>query len=198
MKHNRTRVLRWSMDRARWVRSIRTWRNLLPDWTPSLDEQVALESMPHEHRAAVAVVTEGWEANDPRWDVLMALLEWERREAKDQARREHWVKPGAFERLMDAVREEQADSEASACPSGGCTWPDCGCPEIEQPPVREAVIIPVTVVQNGHVITEAETTVETPIKAFFLDNVVPIRHLSEKSHAGSHLPSPLDDDPSRA
>ncbi len=81
VRHNKTRHLRWAMSRTPVVRAVRAWRNLLPDWTPTLDEQIALEGGTWEHRAAVAVLTDGWDANDPRWDVLMALLEWERREA---------------------------------------------------------------------------------------------------------------------
>lgn len=81
MKHNLKGIFRLTEARTFWVRAVRAWRNLLPDWTPSLDELRALEDKPHEHRAAVRIVSHGWDNNDPRWDVLMALLEWERREA---------------------------------------------------------------------------------------------------------------------
>lgn len=81
MKHNLKGIFRLTEARTFWVRAVRAWRNLLPDWTPSLDELRALEDKPHEHRAAVQIVSHGWDNNDPRWDVLMALLEWERREA---------------------------------------------------------------------------------------------------------------------
>lgn len=81
MKHNLRRVLRLTEARTFWVRATRAWRQLLPDWTPTLDDLKALETMPHEHRAAVGVVSDGWDSNSPKWDVLMALLEWERREA---------------------------------------------------------------------------------------------------------------------
>lgn len=201
MKHNLRRVLHLTEARTFWVRAVRAWRNLLPDWTPTLDALRELETMPHEHRAAVAIVSEGWQSNDPRWDVLMALLEWERRQAKEQARRDFWAKPGAFERLMDAVREEQEDEDhpnGFLCQRHGVD--DCFCsgaPDYELPK-QEPVVIPVKVVQNGHTVSESETTVETPLKAFFLDNVRPIKHLSEKEHAGSHLPSPEHDDVPRA
>lgn len=171
MKHNLRRVLHLTEARTFWVRAVRAWRNLLPDWTPTLDALRELETMPHEHRAAVAVVSEGWQANDPRWDVLMALLEWERRQARDDE-----AATGYFRELKERL-------ESPLCPPGECAWPNCGCPEVEQPPVREATVIPVSVVQNGRTVSESETTVETPLKAFFLDNVVPIKHLSEKDHA---------------
>lgn len=174
MKHNLRRVLHLTEARTFWVRAVRAWRNLLPDWTPTLDALRELDTRPHEHVAAVRVVAEGWEPNDPRWDVLMALLEWERRQAKEEARREHWVKPGAFERLMSAVREEQK----TACGCGECA--DVGC---DICPCHKPVVVPVKVIQNGRTVSESETTVETPLKAFFLDNVVPIKHLSEKDHA---------------
>lgn len=82
MTLNRFRLLGWTQARTPWVRAVRAWRNLLPDWTPSLDEQMTLETMPHEHRAVVAVISDGWDPNDPRWDCLMALLEWERRQER--------------------------------------------------------------------------------------------------------------------
>ncbi len=81
MRHNRFRLLHWTEARTPTVRAVRAWRQLLPDWTPSLDALRDLENMPHEHRAAVAVITDGWSVDDARWDVLMALLEYERRDA---------------------------------------------------------------------------------------------------------------------
>lgn len=81
MKHNRFRLLHWTEARTPAVRAVRAWRQLLPDWAPDLDAMRTLENMPHEHRAAVAVLSDGWSTDDPRWDVLMALLEYERRDA---------------------------------------------------------------------------------------------------------------------
>lgn len=176
MKHNLRRVLRLTEARTFWVRAIRAWRDLLPDWTPTLDALRELETMPHEHRAAVAVVSEGWQANDPRWDVLMALLEWERRQARDDE-----AATGYFRELKERL-------EPPLCLPGECTWPDCDCKK----PSAQQAIIPVTVVKGGHVVSETETTVETPLKAFFLDNVRPIKHLSEKSDARQEPPAPGD------
>lgn len=98
MKHNMKRVLRFTEARTFTVRAIRAWRRLLPDWTPTLDDLKALETMPHEHRAAVRVIAEGWATNDPRWDVLMALLEWERRQARDDE-----AARGYFRELKDRI-----------------------------------------------------------------------------------------------
>lgn len=114
-KHNLKRVLRLTEARTFTVRAIRAWRDLLPDWTPSLDGMADLDTMPHEHVAAVRVVAEGWEASDPRWDVLMALLEWERRQERmklkireemESARREANSK-----RLVIPVRVVETASE---------------------------------------------------------------------------------------
>lgn len=153
MRHNRKRVLRFTEERSFWVRCVRAWRNLLPDWTPTLDDHKRLEMQPHEHRAAVAIVADGWGPNDPRWDVLMALLEWERREAaeKEQTRQ-------LFEDFRDRMEERYPGSMQDPDPA----------------------VVPLTVVKGGEVLSEGETTVETPLRAFFLDKVVPVRHLSEK------------------
>lgn len=79
MKHNRHRLSRWMTARSIALRAVTAWRDLLPDWTPELGELLALDARPVEHRFAVKTITQGWSLEDPRWDVLLALLEWERR-----------------------------------------------------------------------------------------------------------------------
>ena len=82
MKHNMRRVLHLTQARDFTMRAIRAWRHLLPDWTPTLDDLRELDTRPHEHVAAVRIVASGWGAEDARWDVLLALLEYERRQEK--------------------------------------------------------------------------------------------------------------------
>lgn len=193
MRHNLRRVLHLTEARTFWVRAVRAWRDLLPDWTPTLDALRALDTRPHEHVAAVRIVAEGWEPNDPRWDVLMALLEWERRAAtvaeQQRVEDEQDARISAWQEALLAEEAEMAESEASrqaavadnrapVCPPGECTWPDCACPEIEQPPVRAAIIPVKVVTSQGQ--TLSETTLETPIKAAFLDRLTPVKHLREK------------------
>lgn len=114
MTLNRFRLLGWTQARTPWVRAVRAWRNLLPDWTPSLDEQMTLETMPHEHRAVVAVISDGWDPGDPRWDCLMALLEWERRQ--ERTRRQ----------LADELSREANEMERSCAHCGGAHhWVTC-------------------------------------------------------------------------
>jgi len=177
VKHNLKQLLHLTMARDFTVRAIRAWRKLLPDWTPTLDMLRDLDIRPHEHIAAVRIVATGWEANDPRWDVLMALLEYERREAIKEC-----VSSCEEDAYLKALDESiQPLPSAPVCPPGECTWPDCGCPEIEQPPVRQ-VVIPFKVVNRaGQVFHSGETTVETPLKAAFLNNVRLVKHLREKN-----------------
>lgn len=214
MKHNLRRVLHLTTARDFTVRAVRAWRKLLPDWTPTLDMLRDLDTRPHEHIAAVRIVATGWEANDPRWDVLMALLEWERRDVRDeeycknlaasiqplpeQSSNVTYLPEDQWGEMWECTPEpddppaeessDEPEGAAPLCPPGECTWPDCGCPEIEQPPVRsederrERVVIPFKVVNRaGQVFHSGETTVETPLKASFLDRLTPVKHLREKN-----------------
>jgi hypothetical protein len=101
VKHNRRRWLPLTEARARTVRAIRAWRNLLPDWTPTLDMVRELENMPREHRAAVTAISYGWPDDDARWDVLVALLEWERREERNRC----WMADVVAETGMEVGEE---------------------------------------------------------------------------------------------
>lgn len=84
MSNNRHRLSRFVTARTPAMRAVRAWRNLLPDWKPDLDQLQALDRMPIEHRQAVRVLAHGWGHNDGRWDVLLALLEWERRAERER------------------------------------------------------------------------------------------------------------------
>lgn len=181
MKHNLRRVLHLTQARDFTVRAIRAWRRLLPDWTPTLDMLRELDTRPHEHVSAVRVVAEGWDERDARWDVLLALLEWERRDALRKYGEDQWLEEG-LDRLKVALKEEDDTDLTEA--------------DVDQmmADAEPAVVIPITVVNShGQVLTEGETTVETPLKAAFLNNVRPIRHLREKNDAGMPAPDTRHD-----
>lgn len=200
MKHNLKRVLHLTTARDFTVRAVRAWRKLLPDWTPTLDMLRDLDTRPHEHIAAVRIVAEGWDGNDPRWDVLMALLEYERRDAIKQesydTRLAAWEK-GLLERqntanvtyLPEEVWDDlaQEDYDAEECSDEPCSYCDesddalCALHRDER---RERVVIPIKVTNRaGQVFHSGETTVETPLKAAFLNNVRLVKHLREKDDA---------------
>jgi hypothetical protein len=84
MRHNRHRLSRLVSARVFWTRAVAAWRDLLPDWRPSLEELQALDARPLEHQRAVRILAYGWDNNDPRWDILLALLEWERRAERER------------------------------------------------------------------------------------------------------------------
>jgi len=114
MRHNRHRLSRLVSARVFWTRAVAAWRDLLPDWRPSLEELRALDARPLEHQRAVRILAYGWDNNDPRWDVLMALLEWERRAererrfAAEEARLTHHENVDAmFEHLDNVVSMDQ-------------------------------------------------------------------------------------------
>jgi hypothetical protein len=174
VKHNFKRALYLMTARDFTIRAVRAWRRLLPDWTPTLDVFRELDTRPHEHVTAVRIVAEGWEPNDARWDVLAALLEWERREARREVRQEFWAQEGA---VQQAVQQWANDVVA---------------PVPEPEPEPQPVIIPVKVTTSqGQVLSESETTVETPLKAAFLSNVQTVKHLRERmSSAGQEHPAP--------
>jgi hypothetical protein len=84
MKHNRHRLSRFMTARTFGMRAVGAWRRLLPDWTPLASHLAELERRPHEHGVAVRFVSYGWTYDDARWDVLLALLEWERRAERER------------------------------------------------------------------------------------------------------------------
>lgn len=211
VKHNLRSVLRLTEARTFWVRAVRAWRNLLPDWTPTLDELRKLESMPHEHRAAVAIVSHGWDANDARWDVLMALLEWERREATDAAYKARLV-PASTSNITYFPEEmwddfvgvdlgyEWDESEPVDTPAEEASdEPEAIVVDEPGDPLgrhleladerRERVVVPWKLTTRmGQTLQSGETTVETPLKAAFLDRLQPVKHLREKDpHARDDL-----------
>lgn len=61
------------------MQDIKAWRELLPDWQPTLGQLQALDAGPDEYLVALRSVARGWTQGDPRWDVLMALFVYERR-----------------------------------------------------------------------------------------------------------------------
>jgi hypothetical protein len=74
--------LRRNTPRAdRNMAAINAWRRLVGDWQPTLEQLQALERKPPEYREALRVISEGWSPDDARWDVLLALFEYNRRES---------------------------------------------------------------------------------------------------------------------
>lgn len=63
------------------MQDIQAWRRLLPDWQPTLGQLQALDAGPDEYLVALRAVARGWSQDDARWDVLLALFEYERRKA---------------------------------------------------------------------------------------------------------------------
>lgn len=80
----RHRLTRFMAARLFQVRAVGAWRRLLPDWTPTASDLNELEHRSHEHGVAVRFLTYGWSYDDARWDVLLALLEWERRAERER------------------------------------------------------------------------------------------------------------------
>lgn len=65
-------------------RALAAWRGmmpLLPRWKPSAEQLDALDDEPPRVLAAYRSIAEGWASDDARWDVLVAVLVYTRREA---------------------------------------------------------------------------------------------------------------------
>ena len=65
-------------------RALAAWRGmaeLLPAWRPTLDQLDALDAEPPRVIAAYRSIAEGWSDDDARWDVLVSVLVYARREA---------------------------------------------------------------------------------------------------------------------
>ncbi|MGA4942129.1 hypothetical protein [Streptomyces cinereoruber] len=60
--------------------AVGAWKALLPGWCPTVEELRKLDEGAPEFVAAVRAMTADWSPEDARWDVLMALLEYTRRE----------------------------------------------------------------------------------------------------------------------
>lgn len=112
MKHRpfKSRIFRDVAARTFAVRAARAWRELMPDWTPNLDDLRKLDDAPREYVAAVKIVAKDWSDDDPRWDVFMALLEWNRRDGDRQVSLRLW---------------EKSLIEGCACCGGPHTWDTC-------------------------------------------------------------------------
>lgn len=82
MKRNRHRLSRFVAARIPTMRAVRAWRELLDHWMPDQSDLEELDARPREHRQAVRALMYGIPYGDSRWDVLVALLEWERREER--------------------------------------------------------------------------------------------------------------------
>lgn len=112
MKRNRHRLSRFVAARIPAMRAARAWRALLPDWTPDQADLEELDARPREHRQAVRVLMYGIPYTDPRWDVLAALLEWERRE--ERKRRDAADELTRLNEEMDPLEERALRSKRPA------------------------------------------------------------------------------------
>lgn len=60
---------------------VKAWSRLLPGWRPDADQLAALDAEPRRVILAYRAIAEGWARDDARWDVLIAVLVYTRREA---------------------------------------------------------------------------------------------------------------------
>lgn len=70
-----------SVRRRRTRACVKAWSRLLPGWKPDADQLEALDAGPWQLQAAYGALAEGWDRADARWDVLIAVLVYTRREA---------------------------------------------------------------------------------------------------------------------
>jgi hypothetical protein len=115
-------------------RDLAAWRNLarqhLPGWRPTAPQLQQLDEGPHELGVAIRSITRGWDRFDARWDVLLAVLEYYKREhAHHLAERQrkaiegfdhddHWgtlFRPDDVERLPDLI-DPQAQRASKETP----------------------------------------------------------------------------------
>lgn len=71
-------------QRATEQRALAAWRGMmpiLPGWKPTLEQLDALDCEHPRVIAAYRSIAEGWASDDARWDVLVAVLVYTRREA---------------------------------------------------------------------------------------------------------------------
>ncbi|MEW2498385.1 hypothetical protein AB0942_33360 [Streptomyces nodosus] len=64
-------------------RDVPVWRRLarlMPGWLPTLEGLQKLDEGPPELIGALRSISRGWNRDDARWDVLMAVLEFYRRQ----------------------------------------------------------------------------------------------------------------------
>jgi phage gp16-like protein len=62
---------------------LEAWRNLarlMPGWRPTLQGLQRLDEGPNELLVALRAIARGWAHQDARWDVLMGVIEFYKRE----------------------------------------------------------------------------------------------------------------------
>lgn len=66
------------------LEDVKAWRELsqrhMPDWQPTLQKLRRLDEGPTELLRALRSVARGWSPSDARWDVLMAVVEYYKRQ----------------------------------------------------------------------------------------------------------------------
>lgn len=97
--------------------AIDAWRRLLPGWKPTLAQLNALDEKSPEFTAAIRAMTRDWTAHDARWDTLVAVVEYVRRdhahELAEKIRSWHDRLPGEHE-CCDGNAAELIDPEKEA------------------------------------------------------------------------------------
>jgi hypothetical protein len=72
------------MKQSHMLEDVKAWRELarghVPDWQPTLQGLQRLDEGPGELLVALRSIARGWDRNDARWDVLMAVLEFYKRQ----------------------------------------------------------------------------------------------------------------------
>jgi hypothetical protein len=72
------------MKQSHMLEDVKAWRELarghMPDWQPTLQGLQRLDEGPGELLVALRSIARGWDRNDARWDVLMAVLEFYKRQ----------------------------------------------------------------------------------------------------------------------
>ncbi|MEH0586242.1 hypothetical protein QA942_19980 [Streptomyces sp. B21-106] len=70
--------------KAQVQKDLTAWRELaqqhMPGWRPTLQQLQRLDEGPHELGVALRSIARDWDRDDARWDVLMAVLEYYKRE----------------------------------------------------------------------------------------------------------------------
>lgn len=87
------------------------WRQLvqhhLPDWRPTLQQLQRLDEGPHELTVALRSLARGWDKDDARWDVLMAVLEYcKRQHAHELAEQQRAALEGVLDRWFPNFHQD--------------------------------------------------------------------------------------------
>lgn len=96
------------MKPDRILEDVKAWRELtqrhIPDWQPTLQRLRRLDEGPGELLVALRAIARGWDQNDARWDVLMAVVEfYKRQHAHELAEKQRNANPDRSPEWSDGV-----------------------------------------------------------------------------------------------